>query len=96
MKEMIKIGSLAKKIEKNKYKTLYETELHNRKMYEKRYKEVIQENIELQKSTGIAELRKEIAKLKLELEDTQGFLAQERQAKEELLKEREEKNEENN
>lgn len=93
---MIKIGSLAKKIEKNKYKTLYETELHNRKMYEKRYKEVIQENIELQKSTGIAELRKEIAKLKLELEDTKGFLEQERQAKEQLLKEREEKNEENN
>lgn len=90
------MGSLAKKIKKNKYKTLYETELHNRKMYEKRYKEVIQENIELQKSTGMSELRKEIAKLKLELEDTQGFLAQERQAKEELLKEREEKNEENN
>ena len=90
------MGSLAKKIEKNKYKTLYETELHNRKMYEKRYKEVYEENIELQKSTGLADLRKEIAKLKLELEDTKGFLEQERQAKEELLKEREEKNEENN
>jgi len=90
------MGSLAKKIEKNKYKTLYETELHNRKMYEQRYKEIYDKYIELQKSTGMAELRKEIAKLKLELEDTKGFLEQERQAKEELLKEREEKNEENN
>ena len=74
------------------YKKLYEIEKNNRQMYEKRYKEVYEENIELQKSTGLAELRKEIARLKLELEDTQGFLAQEKQAKEALLKEREDKN----
>lgn len=74
------------------YKKLYEIEKNNRQMYEKRYKEVYEENLKLQESTGLADLRKEIAKLKLELEDTKGFLAQERQAKEELLKEREEKN----
>ena len=33
-------------------------------------------------------LKEENAKLKLELEDTQGFLAQETQAKEHLIKER--------
>lgn len=74
------------------YKQLYEIEHNNRKLYEKRYKEVYEENLKLQESTGIAELRKENTKLKLELEDTLGFLEQEKQAKEFLLKEREEKN----
>lgn len=88
---MSNMPSKFKKENKKDYKTLYETELNNRKLYEKRYKEVIQENIELQKSAGIAELRKENAKLKLELEDMKGFYEQEKQAKEFLLKEREEK-----
>lgn len=74
------------------YKQLYEIEKNNRKLYEKRYKEIYEENLKLQESTGIAELRKENTKLKLELEDTLGFLEQEKQAKEFLLKEREEKN----
>ena len=74
------------------YKKLYEIEKNNRKLYEKRYKEIYEENLKLQESTGIAELRKENTKLKLELEDTLGFLEQEKQAKEFLLKEREEKN----
>lgn len=43
--------------EKKDYKTLYETELNNRKLIELRYKEVIKENIELQKETGLANLR---------------------------------------
>ena len=34
------MSSIISKITKNKYKTLYETELNNRKMYEKRYKEI--------------------------------------------------------
>lgn len=91
---------------KSDYKELYETELHNRKMYEERYKEICKENANLQKETGIADLRKQLtklsdenyalkeenAKLKLELEDTQKFLEQETQAKEYLLKERNENN----
>jgi hypothetical protein len=44
--------------EKKDYKTLYETELQNRKAYETRYKQIKEENIELQKSSGLAELRK--------------------------------------
>lgn len=87
------------------YKELYEVELHNRKMYEEKYKETRKENVKLQKETGLADLRKKMmeladqveqltplkeenARLKLELEDTKGFLMQETQAKEQLLKER--------
>ena len=54
------------------YKKLYKIELNNRKMYEQRYKEVYEKNIQYQ----------------FELEDTRGFLAQEKEAKEELLKQR--------
>lgn len=54
------------------YKKLYLTELNNRKLYEQRYKEVYEKNIQYQ----------------FELEDTRGFLAQEKEAKEELLKQR--------
>lgn len=86
------ISGSKRKQSKLTYKQLYEIELNNRKLYEKRYKEIYEENLKLQESTGIAELRKENTKLKLELEDTQGFLAQEKQAKEVLLKEREDKN----
>ena len=42
---------------KKYYKTLYETELNNRKIIEQRYKELKKENIELQKGTGLANLR---------------------------------------
>jgi chromosome segregation ATPase len=84
------------------YKKLYKIELENRKKYEKRYKEIKKFNEELQKSTGFAELNKKLndtlqdlqdykvshTALAIELEDTQGFLRQERQAKEELLKQR--------
>lgn len=44
--------------EKKDYKALYETELQNRKAYETRYKQIKEENIELQKGSGLAELRK--------------------------------------
>ena len=107
------MSSIISKITKNKYKTLYETELNNRKMYEKRYRELKKQYEDLQKEKGIGDLRKKImelsddndrlkdenaylkeenVKLKFELEDTQGFLAQEKQAKETLLKERNETN----
>ena len=49
--------------EKKDYKALYETELKNRKAYETRYKQIKEENIELQKGSGLAELRKTNIKL---------------------------------
>lgn len=49
------------------YKKLYETEVKNRKLYEERYKEVIKENVELQKKTGIARLKKQLAETMDEL-----------------------------
>lgn len=84
------------------YKNLYETELNNRKMYEKRYREIEQKYRDLQKNKGIGEMRKElmrlkdtnydlkvqVAQLKLDVEDLKGFLDQETQAKEYLKKER--------
>lgn len=54
--------------EKKDYKTLYETELNNRKIIELRYKELKNENIELQKGTGLAELRVKFNKALDEIE----------------------------
>ena len=84
------------------WKKLYQTEYNNRKLYEKRYREVKLENEELQKKTGLAKLRKENnilrqqvidlkiqrADLLIKLDDLQGFYNQEKQAKEELLRQR--------
>lgn len=84
------------------YKDLYETEKHNRQMYEKRYRETEKRYRDLQKDKGIGDMRKElmklkdtnyylkaqVAELKFEVEDLKGFLAQETQAKEYLKKER--------
>lgn len=83
------ISRAGKRDERLKYKNLYEIELNNRKMYEKRYKEVIEENINLQKETGIADLRKQLnealnevaflkedrTKLYLQLEDARNELS---------------------
>jgi len=60
--------------EKKNYKELYEIELNNRKIYEKRYKEVYNDNIRLQKETGLAELRKE----NMELKEEVAFLKEDR------------------
>lgn len=49
--------SILKKFKRKDYKALYETELNNRKIFEQRYKELKKENIELQKETGLADLR---------------------------------------
>lgn len=60
------MSNFLRKIVRNKkkdYKVLYETELHNRKAYETRYKQIKEENIELQKGSGLAELRKTNIKL---------------------------------
>ena len=81
---MSNLLSKFRKESKKDYKTLYETELNNRKIFENRYKELKQENIELQKGTGLAELRvkynkaleeihflkEDRAKLYIQLEDT--------------------------
>lgn len=66
------------KIFKN-YKNLYNVELHNRKIYEERYKELYDENIKLQEL---------VAQLKIELEDLGGFYIQEKECSEALRKER--------
>lgn len=84
------MGNFLRKFRKEKkdYKTLYETELNNRKLFELRYKELRDENIELQKETGLAELRvkfnkaideiemlrKDRAKLYVQREDLQNEL----------------------
>lgn len=84
------------------YKELYETEKHNRQMYEKRYREIEKQYRELQANKGIGNLKKQlmnlkdtnyelkaqVARLKFDLEDLKGFLAQETQAKEYLKRER--------
>lgn len=57
-----------RKESKKDYKTLYETELNNRKLIELRYKELKKENIELQKGTGLAELRVKFSKAIDEIE----------------------------
>ena len=60
------MSNFLRKIVRNKkkdYKALYETELQNRKAYETRYKQIKEENIELQKGSGLAELRKANIKL---------------------------------
>lgn len=70
------------------YKELYEIEFNNRKMYEQRYKELRDENIALQKKTGLADLRvkynkaldeirflkEDRAKLYIQLEDAENEL----------------------
>lgn len=59
------------------YKKLYGIELNNRKLYELRYKQVYDSNVEYQKE--IKRLKIELAKVKIQLEDTEGFLRQEKQ-----------------
>ena len=60
------------------YKRLYEIEVHNRKMLEERKKQLSKENIDHQikiqdQTNEIRTLKEEVAKLKIELEDLQGF-----------------------
>lgn len=100
--------SLFKK--KLSYKELYETEKHNRQMYEKRYREIEKKYRDLQQDKGIGEMRKQLSKakdtiylmkaqvaqLKFDVEDLKGFLAQETQAKEYLKRERENNGKSNN
>lgn len=82
------MSNFLSKFKKLNYKELYETELNNRKLYEQRYKELKDENIELQKKTGLANLRvkynkaldkiaflkEDRAKLYIQLEDARNEL----------------------
>lgn len=74
-----------KKETKLTYKQLYEIELNNRKMYEKRYKEICEENIKIQEGSELPELRLKIRQLSAELEDMTTFKTMEQIAKETLL-----------
>lgn len=75
------------------YKKLYKIELNNRKLIEERKKEVDEWNVELQKNMihsdkMIRNLKIENTELKMALEDTKGFLAQEKECSNALRKER--------
>lgn len=74
-----------KKETKLTYKQLYEIELNNRKMYEKRYKEICEENIKIQEGSELPELRLKIRQLSADLQDTDMFRLQETIAKKTLL-----------
>lgn len=78
-------GRIKKKETKLTYKQLYEIELNNRKMYEKRYKEICEENIKIQEGSELPELRLKIRQLSAELEDMTTFRNMEQIAKETLL-----------
>ncbi|MBR5303468.1 MAG: hypothetical protein IKU37_01410 [Candidatus Gastranaerophilales bacterium] len=68
------------------YKKLYESELNNRKLYEEQYKKIYEENIDYQKE--IKCYKEKCGRLTIDLEDVDGLLKQETEAKEELLKQR--------
>lgn len=68
------------------YKKLYKIEKDNEKIILERKEELSKENIKLQKE--LLKTREEMARLKLALEDSNGFLEQEKQCSEELRKER--------
>lgn len=96
---------LSRMNKKKSYKTLYETELNNRKLIERHCKDLEQRYVDLQNEKGLPELKLKLmeladksealeienAKLKLDLEDLQGFYNQEKEAKEKLLEERNKK-----
>lgn len=68
------------------WKGLYNTEKNNRKLYEEQYKKIYDENIEYQKT--IKELKYRLTKARIDLEDTRGFLQQEKQVSYALRQER--------
>lgn len=68
------------------WKGLYNTEKNNRKLYEDRYKEIYSKNIEYQKL--IKDLKYRLTKARIDLEDTKGFLKQEKEVSYALRQER--------
>ena len=68
------------------WKGLYNAEKNNRKLYEERYKTIYEENIKYQKL--IKKLKYNLTKARIDLEDTKGFLQQEKQVSYALRQER--------
>lgn len=68
------------------YKKLYNQELENRKMLINQCSKLGEENVNYQKE--IKCYKEKCGQLTIELEDTKGFLAQETNAKKELIKQR--------
>ena len=68
------------------WKGLYKIEQNNKKLYEQRYKETYEKNIEYQKL--IKKLKYNLTKARIDLEDTRGFLQQEKQVSYALRQER--------
>ena len=79
------VSKTKRKKSKLTYKQLYEIELHNRKMFEKRYKEICEENIKIQEGSELPKLRLQIRQLSSDLQDMTVFKMQETIAKETLL-----------
>lgn len=79
------VSKTKRKESKLTYKQLYEIELHNRKMFEKRYKEICEENIKIQEGSELPKLRLQIRQLSSDLQDMTVFKMQETIAKETLL-----------
>lgn len=79
------VSKRKRKESKLTYKQLYEIELHNRKMFEKRYKEICEENIKIQEGSELPKLRLQIRQLSSDLQDMTLFKMQETIAKETLL-----------
>lgn len=79
------VSKRKRKESKLTYKQLYEIELNNRKMYEKRYKEICKENIKIQEGSELPKLRLQIRQLSSDLQDMTIFKTQETIAKETLL-----------
>ena len=79
--KMFKKGSVLKN-----WKGLYEVEQNNRKLYEQRYKTIYEDNINLQKL--IKKLKYNLTKARIDLDDTRGFLRQEKQVSYALRQER--------
>ena len=71
---------------RNDYRKLYEIELNNRRLYEDRYKEIYDKNIQYQKE--IKEKNRQLTNLRIEVIDTAAFLQQEKECSNALRKER--------
>lgn len=80
------VSKRKRKESKLTYKQLYEIELHNRKMYEKRYKEICEENIKIQEGSELPELRLKVRQLAADLDDMTILRVQDNVAKQILIR----------
>lgn len=80
------VSKRKRKESKLTYKQLYEIELNNRKMYEKRYKEICEENIKIQEGSELPELRLKVRQLAADLDDMTILRVQDNVAKQILIR----------